>query len=128
MGSWPAGWEVWNEDDGLVLAYRPDVFDSQAFPAPCLPTIYVTRGRRDRRPGVDLSPPADAPWSVSLHLEPEIVRTDHPLESRTAAMDRAREVAAAFANGEVDYRSLYQVTDDRERYLARLDELTGRLA
>lgn len=42
----PEGWRVWSEsDDRLILAYRPDVFDGAGFAAPCLPTLYVTRGQ-----------------------------------------------------------------------------------
>lgn len=121
----PAGWEVWNaEPDGrVVLVYRPDVFDSQAFPAPCLPTIRIAPGppgRRRRRGG-------ERPegWSASLRLEPEVrVREcDRRAESRGEALAAAREVAAAFAAGEVDYRGAYQVP--REDYLDELDRLTG---
>lgn len=122
----PEGWVVWSDDDGLVLAFRPDVFDSRAFPPACLPTIYVARGRRNRRPGVTRQPPPDAAWSVTLILEPEVERTHGGFDSRGAAIRRARELARAFSSGTVDYRALYQVTADREAYLARLDALTGR--
>ena len=49
----PAGWQVWTEEhEGrVILAYRPDVFDADEFPAACLPTIYVTNGSRANRPG-----------------------------------------------------------------------------
>ncbi|MFB6191921.1 MAG: DUF5820 family protein [Haloarculaceae archaeon] len=121
----PEGWRTWSEsDDRVVLAYRPDVFDGAGFPPPCLPTLYVTRGRRDRRPGVAPDPPADAPWVVTLYLEPEVNREADRYEERGAALDGARDLAAAFAAGEVDYRSLYQVP--RDDYLRKLDELTGR--
>ena len=46
------GWRVWNaETDRVILAYRPDVFDGGEFPAACMPTLYVTHGQRNRRPG-----------------------------------------------------------------------------
>jgi hypothetical protein len=117
------GWEVWNaESTKVVLTYRPDVFDTDAFPAPCLPTIYVTKGRRGRRPGRD-RPDPDDPWYVTLYLEPEVTGEEREYDSREAARDGAADLAAAFAAGEVDYRSLYQVP--RPDYLARLDKLTG---
>jgi len=124
VGDLAAGWEVWSESQRrVVLAYRPDVFDSTAFPAPCLPTIYVTKGRRGRRPG-RTDPAPDDPWYVTLYLEPEVSRERESFDSRIAALDGARDLARAFAVGDVDYRALYQVP--REAYLDRLDGLTGR--
>ena len=121
------GWRVWNaEDDRVVLAYRPDVFDGGEFPAPCLPTLYVTRGRRTRRPGGNRNLPPDAPWMVTLYLEPEVSREPDAHEGFAAACSAAEALTRRFAAGDVDYRSLYQVP--RERYLETLDELTGRRA
>jgi hypothetical protein len=119
-----AGWEVWSvESTKVVLAYRPDVFDSEAFPPPCLPTIYATKGKRGRRPGRE-RPDPDASWYVTLYLEPEVSGDERRYDSREAARDGAAELAARFADGDLDYRSLYQVP--RPAYLGRLDELTGR--
>jgi len=124
----PDDWTVWNEggDGRLVWVYRPDVFDSDAFPAACLPTLYVRRGSpgQRRRPGAGSGPDAD--WHATLYLEPEVrVREcDQRAPRRSEAVAAAREVAAAFAAGEVDYRAAYQVP--RDAYLDRLDELTGR--
>lgn len=121
----PAGWRVWSDADRkLVLAYRPDVFDGGEFPSACLPTIYVTQGHRGRRPGVEPDPPPTAPWVVTLFLEPEVNRDPEEFDTRAAAMEAAMELAGAFADGEVDYRGLYQVP--REEYFRKLDELTGR--
>jgi len=120
----PAGWTVWSaEEDGrLVLAYRPDVFDGDRFPAACMPTLYLTRGRRNsRRPGPERETAAD--WFVTLFLEPEVTVSEERLETHGAARERVRELAAAFADGELDYRGSYQVP--RETYLDELDELTG---
>jgi hypothetical protein len=120
------GWQVWSESEHrVVLAYRPDVFEGRSFPPACLPTIYVTRGRRSRRPGVDLDPAPGTPWYVTLFLEPEVERAADSYDDRAAALSGARELARRFADGEIDIRSLYQVTDDREAYLERLAELTG---
>lgn len=122
----PAEWTVWHEDpDGRgILAYRPDVFDSSAFPAPCLPTIYVTAGSPRPRPGAGRRE-ADE-WSVTLFLEPDVERAAETYDSRGAAVEAATTLARRFADGDVDYRSLYQVP--RDDYLDRLDELTGREA
>lgn len=119
------GWTVWNaEDDRVILAYRPDVFDGSEFPAACLPTIYVTRGRRTRRPGANRNPPPDAPWVVTLFLEPDVDRDPEAYDTFGAALDAAADLSSRFADGDVDYRGLYQVP--REAYFDKLDELTGR--
>lgn len=118
--SLPTGWQCWHEErDRVILAYRPDVFDSKAFPAPCLPTIYVTSGSPRRRPG---GSDTDT-WQVTLFLEPEIEAVSENYEDRAAAIDGAIDHAERFATGEIDYRALYQVP--REAYFDRLDELTG---
>jgi len=115
-------WTVWNEtEEKLILAYRPDVFDTERFPAPCLPTIYLTRGRRTRRPGAERT---GQDWYVTLYLEPEVERDADSYESRDAAVEGAVDLANRFAEGGLDYRSLYQVP--REAYLDELDDLTGR--
>jgi hypothetical protein len=115
-------WTVWNEtDEKVVLVYRPDVFDSHDFPAPCLPTIYLTHGRRTRRPGAQR---AGGAWYVTLYLEPEVERDADSYDDRKSAVAGAVDLANRFANGEVDYRSLYQVP--RKEYLAELDDRTGR--
>lgn len=117
----PEGWCVWNDDgEKVVLAYRPDVFNGADFPAPCLPTLYVTRGQRDRRPGGERVR-ADE-WFVTLFLEPDVSDDAGAYGSRDAALDAARDVATRFADGAYDYRGAYQVP--RDAYLDRLDELT----
>jgi len=124
MDDLPDGWVTWSEQAGnVVLAYRPDVFDTEAFPAPCLPTIYLTHGRRSRRPGRQ-RPDDTTPWYVTLYLEPEVDCGTEEFESRSAARAGANALAGRFSDGEIDYRSLYQVP--RPAYLDRLDELTGR--
>jgi hypothetical protein len=125
----PEGWVVWNEEpEGrLVLAFRPDVFDSKTFPAECLPVVYVTRGPTERR-----RPPTDPGsrragdwgWRVTLFLEPDVSAPERSFTERKAAVDGAFDLAAAFADGDVDYRDLYQIP--REDYFEALDDLTGR--
>jgi hypothetical protein len=120
----PDGWTVWHEESGgrAILAYRPDVFDTEAFPAPCMPTIYLSPGTPRRRPEARL---ADG-WTITLYLEPEIEVRIETADSRQRGVDIALDFARAFAAGEVDYRAAYQVP--REDYFARLDELVGREA
>lgn len=122
----PDGWTVWHDEPGgrAVLVYRPDVFDADAFPAPCLPTLYLTRGPVDRRrpPG---EPTGDDRWRVTLTLEPEVTLGEQPVrDDRAAAVEAAVDLAARFAAGELDPRAAYQVP--REAYLDRLEALLGR--
>ncbi|OIB56867.1 DUF5820 family protein [Natrialba sp. SSL1] len=128
LESLPESWTVWSEgEDGrLVLAYRPDVFNGDDFPAPCLPTLYLTHGKRTRRPGQN---PSDTTgrtdWYVTFYLEPEVTLeggTSFP--TRSDALTAAVDLAEQFDAGDVDYRACYQVP--REQYFERLDELTGR--
>ena len=120
----PTGWQVWNTGETRsILAYRPDVFDSESFPAPCLPTIYLSKGKRGRRPGRHQPAPTD-PWYVTLYLEPDVNRDRERYDSRAEAVAAARDIAADFAAGDIDYRGLYQVP--REEYLDELDALTGQ--
>lgn len=118
----PAGWQVWHEErEGrVILAYRPDIFDSQSFPAACLPTIYVTNGSPRQRPGTT---GGTGKWQVTLFLEPEIEAEREECADRTSALTNATELAERFVSGEIDYRELYQVP--RESYFAKLDELVG---
>lgn len=123
MEELPAGWTTWSDEgDDLILAYRPDVFDADEFPAACLPTIYVTRGRRNhRRPGPDRSVATD--WFVTLFLEPDVTLVEERFDRRSGATAFARELATDFDNGALDLRAAYQVP--RESYLAKLEALTG---
>lgn len=119
----PESWQVWSvEETKAVLAYRPDVFDSHEYPPECLPTLYVTKGRRTRRPGRDVPHPDD-PWYVTLYLEPDVDTDRREYDSRADAIAGAVALASTFADGGVDYRALYQVP--RPDYFEKLDELTG---
>lgn len=119
----PEGWSVWHEaDEGrVVLVFRPDVFDTERFPAACLPTLLVSqRPPRERLPRLDAE---RTDWYVALRLEPEVlvrgVGGRH--ESRTDAVADAIEVARAFAAGQIDVRAAYQVP--RDAYLDELESL-----
>jgi hypothetical protein len=117
----PDGWTLWSQEaEKAVLAYRPDVFDGGAFPAPCLPTIYVTRGKRTRRPG---SQRQGTDWHVVLYLEPEVTGPEETYPTEAAAVTGATELATRFSNAEVDPSEYYEVP--RERYLEKLESLTG---
>lgn len=123
----PGGWTTWADEDGgrLILAFRPDVFDAERYPAACLPTVHVSNGPTRRRPAARRTP-TDR-WHVTLRLEPEVrVGAQEEFDSRETARDAAHDLARRFDAGEVDYRDAYQVLDDRRAYLDRLDELTGR--
>jgi hypothetical protein len=121
----PAGWRVWSDaDNRLVLAYRPDVFDGSEYPAACLPTLYLTHGRRSKRPGTPRNPAPGDPWVVTLFVEPDVNRDPEFFDGREAAVEGTLDLAERFADGRVDYRALYQVP--RETYFEKLDELTGR--
>lgn len=118
------GWTVWNEEPRkLILTYRPDVFNSDAYPAPCLPTIHIQKGKPSRKPGRN-TPDSDAPWYVQLYLEPDVSMDEQQYEGREQAEAGARRLTEQFATGEIDCRSLYQLP--REEYLDKLDELTDR--
>lgn len=119
----PESWEIWSvESTKAVLAFRPDVFDSHDFPPECLPTIYVTKGKRGRRPGRNVPNPDDS-WYVTLYLEPDVNCDQDEYHSETDAVWAAVQLAEEFARGTIEYRELYQVP--RPDYFEKLDELTG---
>ena len=124
LPSLPDSWTVWNrgEDGRLILAYRPDVFDADEFPSACLPTLYLTHGKRTRRPGTNPTTRSDD-WYVTFYLEPDVVVENDRFSTREDALERALELARTFDRGGIDYRGCYQVP--RETYFDRLDELTG---
>jgi len=118
------GWQVWNADDTrLIVAYRPDVFDGATFDPACMPTIYLTRGRRTKRPEGSRNLPPDAPWTVTLFLEPDVTTSPEFYADRETAIAGVLELAQQFTAGDVDYRGLYQVP--RNEYFAELDKMTG---
>lgn len=120
----PAGWRLWNAEPSgrVILTYRPEVFDGDAFPAACLPTIYITNGSRKARPGAGQYVTDE--WHVTLFMEPEVEVQSTTYDDRDVAIDAAHDLAETFATGEIDYRGAYQVP--RETYFEKLDELTGR--
>ncbi|ELY52990.1 DUF5820 family protein [Natronococcus jeotgali] len=127
LESLPEAWEVWSAgDDGrVVLAYRSDVFDGEEFSPACMPTLYLTHGRRTRRPGANPTDRAGATdWFVTFYFEPDVSLDDPDrFETRAEGLERAVELARRFDDGEIDYRDPYQVP--REAYFERLDELVG---
>lgn len=121
----PEGWRVWNEEDEgrVILVFRPDVFDTQQYPAECMPTLYVSqRPPQERLPRLEAE---RSDWYVALRLEPEVqvrsVGGRH--ETREEAVAEAVEVASAFAAGEIEFRDAYQVP--RDEYLDALEDLVG---
>jgi hypothetical protein len=115
------GWTVWSQEpETAVLAYRPDVFDGGAFPAPCLPTIYLTRGERTRRPG---SQRRGNDWHVVLYFEPEVTGPEETEPTQAAAVTAAKAIASRFSSGDIEPRDYYELP--REGYLEKLERLTG---
>lgn len=123
----PVGWEHWSDEpDRQVFVYRPDVFDSEGFPAPCMPTLYLSNGpHRNRRPEQRHGVPSES-WYLTLYLEPDVVLAEERYDDREHARSGMEGLARRFAAGELEYRRAYQVP--REDYIDRLDELTGREA
>lgn len=119
----PGGWKLWHEEPNgrVILAYRPDIFDSNSYPPACLPTIAVGPGSTPDAPPERRAASGD--WHVALYLEPDVRARDldAAYPTRDAAVQGAIEVARQFTAGQVDYRSLYQVP--RDAYLAKLDTL-----
>lgn len=117
------GWEVWNEEPQgrVILVYRTDVFDTQAFPAPCLPTITVAPGAAPNDPPERRANSSE--WHTVLYLEPtvRVKAVDTTSPSRDDAVEVAVDIAARFSAGDIDYRDVYQLP--REAYLDKLDEL-----
>jgi hypothetical protein len=123
----PEGWTIWNaEADGrVILAFRPDVFNTQNHPPECLPTLYVSQGRRnERRPGVAPPEAATGDWFVRLYFEPDVsLDEDYRCDDRDAAIESAYALATEFTAGKIDPREIYQVP--RPEYFDALEELTG---
>lgn len=119
--SLPPGWERWHGESGgpVILTFRPDVFDATSLPPACLPTLTVKPDRDPRRG--PRSADASGRWVVELRLEPEVILDRAVQETRSAAIDAAWDLASAFAAGDLDFRSAYQVP--REAYFAELDDL-----
>lgn len=120
----PDGWVVWNDEpEGrAVYVFRPEIFDSQAFPPACLPTLTVSPSSPDRPAGEGIG---EGSWYVTLYLEPDVRlrELDRRFDSREGAISGARELASDFVSGAIDFRSYYQVP--REEYLDELESLTG---
>ena len=122
----PDGWSVWDhvEDDRLILAYRPDIFDGTQFDPACLPTLYVREGERDlRRTGLAPATGTEGMWTVTLFLEPEVSERLGACQSFKAACELAFDHARAFTRGEIDIEAIYH--DPREAYLDTLDSMLG---
>ncbi|MDZ7688560.1 MAG: DUF5820 family protein [Halobacteriales archaeon] len=115
----PEGWVVWSEDDGLVVCYKPDVFDGDDYPCPCLPLITVTKADRGTVGGRE-------GWHVTFHVEADVPA--HSLRKTVAGYDEAVDyvvkTATKFNEGVYDPAEFYAEGDVREEYVARLREET----
>lgn len=113
----PPGWRVWSEEDGVVVCYRPDVFDAAEYPRPCIPLLTVTKadsGTMGGREG----------WRVTFHLEADVpaYSVQKTLPGYDEAIDYLVDVAERFNAGELDLRGIYAEGDVREEYVARIEE------
>lgn len=115
----PEGWVVWSEEDGLVVCYKPWVFNASDYPRPCLPLITVSQadvGTVGGREG----------WRVSFHLEADVqpYGLEEVFVDYDEALDYVLEVAGRFNRGEYDLGSFYAEGDEREDYLRRIERET----
>lgn len=91
-----------------------------------MPTLYLSNGpHRSRRPEQRRGATGKG-WYLTLYLEPEVVLAERRYDDRESANESVADLTERFAAGELDYRGAYQVP--REKYLDKLDELTGREA
>ena len=115
----PEGWVVWSEDDGLVVCYKPDVFNGDEYPRPCLPLITVTKADRGTVGGRE-------GWRVTFHIEADVPAYDlrKVVIGYDEAIDYVVEIATNFNAGEYDFAEFYAEGDARDEYVARLEEET----
>lgn len=118
--SLPEGWVLWSDEDGLVVCYRPDVFDGESYPRPCLPTMTVSEadvGTVGGREG----------WRVTFYVEADVPARG--LESvfvdYDEAIDYVVETGQRFVEGDLDLRGFYADGDVREEYVQRLENMTS---
>lgn len=116
----PDGWVVWSEDDGLVVCYRPDIFNGDDYPRPCLPLVTVTEADRGTAGGRD-------GWRVTFHVEADVParRLRNFVAGYDEAVDYVVEIARGFNEGVHDPAEFYAEGDVRDEYVARLREETG---
>ncbi|MDY6775040.1 MAG: DUF5820 family protein [Halobacteria archaeon] len=113
----PEGWVVWSEDEGVVICYRPDVFNAEDYPRRCLPLVTVVEadtGSIGGRTG----------WRVSLFVEVDVEAhtVGRVLPDYDAAVDYMVEVAEEFNAGDFDLRGFYAEEDVRDDYIERIEE------
>ena len=117
----PDGWDTWHTDPGgiSVWVFRPDVFDGDAFPPACIPTLTIKpareRGPRGR-PGQSASE-----WWSELRLEPDVLLERRTAGTREQAMTLAIQRATAFTDGDIAFRTAY--ADPPVDYLDRLESI-----
>jgi hypothetical protein len=118
------GWEIWNKEPQgrIILAYRPDVFNTTDYPAACLPTITIAPGTSPNAPRDHRQ--ASSAWHVALYLEPRVRVTtkDATVPTRPAAIEHALSLSHEFSDGNIDFDAAY--IDPRPAYITKLNELT----
>ncbi len=118
------GWEIWNnEPQGrIILAYRPDIFNTTDFPAACLPTITIAPGPSPNAPPDHRQ--ASSTWHVVLYLEPRVrvTKKDTTVATRPEAIEQAISLSHEFTDGQIDFTDAY--IDPRLDYIMKLNQLT----
>lgn len=118
------GWEIWNDEPHgrVILAFRPDIFNTTDFPPACLPTITIAPGPSPNAPPDHRH--ASTAWHVVLYLEPRVRVTtkDTSVPSRPEAIDYAIQLTHEFTDGDIDFDDAY--IDPRPDYITKLNELT----
>lgn len=118
------GWEIWNnEPQGrIILAFRPDIFNTTDFPPACLPTITIAPGPSPNAPPDYRQ--ASTAWHVALYLEPRVRVTnkDTTVSTRPEAIDCGTTLSHEFTDGQIDFAAAYM--DPRPDYITKLNQLT----
>ncbi len=116
----PDGWVVWSEEDGVVICYRPEVFDGDSYPRPCLPALTVSEADVGTVGGQE-------GWRVTFYVEADVPARN--LESvfvdYDEALDYVVDVARRFVDGDLDLRGFYAEGDVREEYVRGLEQELG---
>lgn len=107
----PEGWIIWSEEDGVVICYKPDIFNGTNFPAVCIPTISMVESDREG-------------WRVSFYIEADVEarRLGKEFRNYKEAVDYIMELAEEFNRGNFNLRDFYAKGDVREKYVSKLEK------
>lgn len=107
----PNGWEVWSEEDGLVICYKPNVFNGGEFPPVCLPTISAGRSERGG-------------WKVSFYIEADVEarRLRKEFKEYSDAVNYIVDLTEKFNKGNFDIKDFYAKGDVRKDYVEKIEK------